>query len=85
MLAGNSSLDQGSSLDTKGQEKATRGGEWEPIKISRGNLTYVLNLTQSVSLLTRSKPHSYRQPIDPRNQVRENEILAESQPGASKI
>jgi hypothetical protein len=35
-------------------------GECEPIKIPRGNLTYVPNLTRHTSLLARPKPHSYQ-------------------------
>jgi hypothetical protein len=35
------------------------GGEWEPIKIPRGNSAYIPKSTQRPSLLTRSRPHSY--------------------------
>ncbi len=55
----------------EGLEKATRGGEWEPIKIPRRNLTSIPNRTRYPSLLTRPGPHSYRIAIGPRNQVRE--------------
>jgi hypothetical protein len=48
----------------------SEGGKWEPIKILHENSTYVPNLTQQVSFLTRSRPHSNRQAIDPRNWVR---------------
>jgi hypothetical protein len=36
------------------------GGEWEPIKISRKNLAYILESTRDPSLLTRLRPPSYR-------------------------
>jgi hypothetical protein len=65
-----------------GPEKATRlrrgGGEWVPNKIPERNLACP-KLTQRASLLTRSRPHNYRQAIGPRNRVRENEISAEAQ------
>jgi hypothetical protein len=56
----------------KDQVRRLGGGgvEWEPIKIHHENSAYVLNLSQHASLLTRSRPHSYRQAIGPRNQVR---------------
>jgi hypothetical protein len=58
----------------EGSEKVTRGGgECEPIKIHRVNLTYVSNQTRRPSLLTRSRPHSYRRAIDPQNRIRQNE------------
>jgi hypothetical protein len=45
--------------DPKGPDKVTRGwGKWEPIKIARENLAYVLNQTKRASLLTQSKSHS---------------------------
>jgi DNA-binding protein H-NS len=47
-------------IDGEGPEKATRGGEWKPIKIPRWNLSYVPNLTRRTSLLARSGQHSYR-------------------------
>jgi hypothetical protein len=50
--------------------RAEEGGEREPIKILRRNSAYVPNLTQHTSLLTRSRPHSYRQAISPRNRAR---------------
>jgi hypothetical protein len=49
----------------EGLEKTIIGGEWKLIKISHMNLTYISNLTQHASLLTRSKSHSYRQAIGP--------------------
>jgi hypothetical protein len=36
----------------EGSKKATRGGEWEPIKIPRRNLAYILNQIRHPSLLT---------------------------------
>jgi hypothetical protein len=56
--------------DTEGPEKATRGGEWEPIKIPQGNSPYIPKSTRRPSLLTRSRPHSYRKVVGPRNRVR---------------
>jgi hypothetical protein len=54
----------------EGPNKATRGGEREPIKISQGNLAYVPNQTQCTSLLTQPRPHSYWKVIGPQNRVR---------------
>jgi hypothetical protein len=51
-------------------EGIQRGGEWEPIKISHRNLTYIPSQTRRPSLLTRPGPHSYRTAIDHRNRVR---------------
>jgi hypothetical protein len=45
-----------------------------PIKILYQNLRYVPNQTQHTSLLTRPRPHSYREAIDPRNQIRNLEL-----------
>jgi hypothetical protein len=59
-----------SCIFSKGLEKVTRGGEWEPIKIPRGNLAYILKSTRCPSLLTRLRPPSYRQAISSRNWVR---------------
>jgi hypothetical protein len=56
--------------DCEGLEKATRGGEWEPIKIPRVNLAYIPKSTRHPSLLTRPRPQSYKKAIGPRNQVR---------------
>jgi hypothetical protein len=56
-----------------------RGGEWEPIKILWGNLVYVPKLIWRAFLLTRLRLYSYREVIDPRNQVRQSEITAEEQ------
>jgi hypothetical protein len=47
-----------------------RGGEWEPIKNSRGNLAYVPNQTQRASLLTRSRARSYWKATSPQTWVR---------------
>jgi hypothetical protein len=57
---------------SEGPDKATRGGggEWEPIKFSRGNSAYVPNQSQHTSLLTHSRPHSYWEATSPRNRVR---------------
>jgi hypothetical protein len=46
------------------------GGEWEPIKISWGNLAYIPKLIRCLSLLTRPRQHSYRQAIGPRIRAR---------------
>jgi hypothetical protein len=54
----------------EGAEKATRGGEWESIKILRKNLSYIAESTRCSYLLTRLRPSSYSQAIDPRNQAR---------------
>jgi hypothetical protein len=39
------------------------GGEWEPIKIPLRNVAYVPKSSRNYSLLTRSRPPSYRQAI----------------------
>jgi hypothetical protein len=58
---------------TEGPEKVTReGGVWEPIKIPQRNLTYIPNQTRCVSLLTRSRPRSYRKATSPWNRVRDS-------------
>jgi hypothetical protein len=59
-------------IPIEGSEKATREGEWVPIKISRENLAYVPKQTQHTSLLTRPRPHSYSWAIGPWNRVREH-------------
>jgi hypothetical protein len=43
----------------EGPEKATRGGEWEPIKIPRRNLDYI------------PKPYSYSKAIGLQNRIRD--------------
>jgi hypothetical protein len=48
-----------------------RGGEWEPIKIPRWNLAYILKSARRPSLLTRSRPYSYIKAIGIRNWVRD--------------
>jgi hypothetical protein len=48
----------------EGSEKVIKGGEYEPIKISQGNLIYILNSIQHVSTLAWSRPHSYKKTID---------------------
>jgi hypothetical protein len=53
------------------------GGEWEPIRIPHQNLAYVPKQTQRVSLLTRSRSHSYRRANGPRNRTRDSGITAE--------
>jgi hypothetical protein len=64
--------------DLRRQPDYGGGGEWVPNKIPERNLACP-KLTQRASLLTRSRPHNYRQAIGPRNRVRENEISAEAQ------
>jgi hypothetical protein len=66
--------------DFEGPEKVTGGGggEWEPIKIPRGNSTYVPKLTQRTYLLTRSIPHSYQKAIGSRNRG-SSQLAAERQ------
>jgi hypothetical protein len=54
----------------EGLEKAIRGGEWKPFKISRRNLIHISNRTIRPFFLTRPRPPNYRQTIDPRNRVR---------------
>jgi hypothetical protein len=56
----------------------TRGGEWEPIKISHQNLSYIPKSTRHVSLLARPRPHSYRKTIGPRNHVRQPRITVKN-------
>jgi hypothetical protein len=70
---------------SEGPDEAMRGegGEWEPIKILYKNLVYVPKQTQHSSLLTRSRPHSYRRTISPWHEVK-NKITAETQLGASR-
>jgi hypothetical protein len=63
-------------------DKVTRvgggSGKWEPIKISQRNSVYVPNLTKCASLLTRSRPHSYKQVISHRNRVRKPKNTSKS-------
>jgi hypothetical protein len=62
----------------------TRGGvDWEPNKSLGEKLTYLPNQTQRVSLLTRPRPHNYREVSDPRNSVR-NKISVDAPISASK-
>jgi hypothetical protein len=61
----------------KDRRRRPEGGEWEPIKIPRGNLAYILKSTRRPSLLNRSRPRSYRKSIGPRNQVRQLENIME--------
>jgi hypothetical protein len=56
-------------IPIEGPDKATRGGEWEVIRIPQWNLSYVPNQTQYTSLLTLPRPHSYRKTIGPQNHV----------------
>jgi hypothetical protein len=63
---------RGSTETCEGPEKATRGGEWESIKIPYRNSVYIPKLTRHPSLLTQSRPHSYSKAIDPRNRVRDH-------------
>jgi hypothetical protein len=61
----------------KGGLRGGGGGEWEPIKIPRGNSAYLPKSTQRASLLTRQSLHSYRKAIGHRNRVRQPGITAE--------
>jgi hypothetical protein len=54
----------------KDRRRRSEGGEWEPIKIPYRNLAYVPRSTRNRSLLTRSRPSSYRQAIGLRNWAR---------------
>jgi hypothetical protein len=54
----------------KDRTRRPEGGEWESIKIPRGNSTYILKLTRHPSLLTRPRLHSYRKAIGPQNRVK---------------
>jgi hypothetical protein len=52
----------------KGPEKATRGGEWEPIKILMQELAYVPSLNPKAKTLQESDEHTNQQHInDPLN------------------
>jgi hypothetical protein len=53
-----------------GEDDQRRRGEWEPIKIPRRNLAYILKSIWRSSLLTQPRPSSYGWAIDPRNRVR---------------
>jgi hypothetical protein len=53
----------------KERTRRSEGGEWEPIKISHRNLTYIPKSTWSPSLLTRPKLTRYRQVIGLRNRA----------------
>jgi hypothetical protein len=84
VLAGTFSLNEHPVIILfEGPEKATRGGggEWEPIKIPRGNSTYIPKSIRCRSLLTRPKPHNYRKTIGHRNRL---ETTAETQIDAGK-
>jgi hypothetical protein len=50
----------GGRVDVKDWRKRPEGGEWEPIKIPRGNLAYIPKSTQRPSSLARPKPSSYK-------------------------
>jgi hypothetical protein len=54
----------------KDRRRRPEGGEWERIKISCRNLTYISKSTRRPSLLTRPRPHSYSKVIDLQNRVR---------------
>jgi hypothetical protein len=56
-------------LNWRTREGDQRGGEWETIKIPRGNLAYILKLSWHVSVLTQSRPHSYKKATSPQNRV----------------
>jgi hypothetical protein len=57
-------------IKLEGPEKATIGGEWEPIKILLQNLAYIPNRTRRTSLLARPRPASYQLAIGPQNHAR---------------
>jgi hypothetical protein len=54
----------------KDRRRRPEGGEWEPIKISRKNLTYISKSAQRPSLITWPRPLSYSKAVGPRNRVR---------------
>jgi hypothetical protein len=54
----------------KNRRRRLEGGEWQPIKISRRNLTYIPESTRCPSLLTWSRPPSYKQAIGSQNRAR---------------
>jgi hypothetical protein len=56
-------------IPIEGPEKAIRGGEWKPIKISRWNSAYIPKSTQRPSLLTQPRPHRYSKAIGLQNRV----------------
>jgi hypothetical protein len=56
----------------KDWRRRSEGGEWEPIKIPLENLAYIPKSTRSSSLLTRSRPLSYKQAISLRNRARDH-------------
>jgi hypothetical protein len=58
------------NLKDRQKRPEEEGGEWKPVKIPRGNSTYIPKLTRRPSLLTRPRPHSYRKSIGPRNRIR---------------
>jgi hypothetical protein len=60
----------GGSVPFEGPERRPEGGEWESIKILLENLAYIPKSTRNPSLLTRSRPPSYRQAINLRNRAR---------------
>jgi hypothetical protein len=63
-------------IPIEGPEKATRGGEWEPIKIPRGNLAYIPKSIWHASLIAQPRPPSYKKVIGPQNQVRQTRNTA---------
>jgi hypothetical protein len=56
-----------SRVPLKDRERQSEEGEWETINILRWDLAYIPESTWCTSLLTQSRPLSYRQVIDPRN------------------
>jgi hypothetical protein len=67
--------------DRRRRPEGGGGGEWEPIKIPRRNLSYILESTRYPSLLARPRLASYRQANGPWNQLG---TTAETRNGASK-
>jgi hypothetical protein len=57
-------------VSLKDRRRRPEGGEWEPIKIPRGNLAYIPKSTRIPSLLTRPRPSSYRRAIGLRNRTK---------------
>jgi hypothetical protein len=62
-------------IQAKDRRRRPEGGEWESIKISRGNLAYVQKQNQRSSLLTRPMPDSYRKASGPRNWAKDSKSM----------
>jgi hypothetical protein len=61
----------------KDRRRRSEVGEWELIKIPRGNLIYVTEQTQRASHQARSTPYSYRKANYPQNRVKDLENIGE--------